>query len=126
VSADEVALTITADGPIDRVSAPGIHGAQVEGAHARLVVARWGGDLPLEAVLEGGAVARATADSDGSRTIHLVTVPTAAPLASSAPAASAPSTSAPAPATTHVTAHPSHPPAPARPGGELHANPYAQ
>jgi serine/threonine-protein kinase len=123
VGADEVALTVTADAPIDRVSAPGIHGAEVNGAQAKLVVARWGGDLPIEAVLDGGAVARGTATSDGSRSIHLVTAPPAVPQASSPPA---PSPAAAPPASTHPAARPVHSPPPARTGPELHANPYAQ
>ncbi|HEY6459702.1 MAG TPA: serine/threonine-protein kinase, partial [Polyangiaceae bacterium] len=122
VSADEVALRLTADGPIDRVSAPGIHGAEVDGVHARLVVARWGGDLPLEAVLEGGATARALAASDGSRDIHLVTVAQPLPAASSAGPATAPP--APTASEPKSTPRPPRPPPAARPPGELHANPY--
>ncbi|HEY1692349.1 MAG TPA: serine/threonine-protein kinase [Polyangiaceae bacterium] len=120
VSADEVALRLTADGPIDRVSAPGIHGAEVDGAHARLVVARWGGDLPLEAVLAGGATARAVAASDGSRDIHLATVARPPPVASSAAIALPP----PAASEPKSAPKPAHPPPAGRPPGELHANPY--
>ena len=123
VRPDEVVIHLTADTPIDRVSAPGIHDAEVEGASARLVVARWGGDLLIEAVLEGGATARALAQLDGPRDIHLVTaaaVPGSAsappPVASKEPrSAVRPAPPAPAPLR----------PPPAGPAqGDLHANPY--
>ena len=120
VGADEVVLELTADAPIDRVSAPGIHGAQVDGAHAKLVVARWGGELPIEAALEGGSTARAVAQSDGMREIRLLTVPAPLSVASSAPPAVAPP---PAPE-ARPTPRPARPPPGPRPAGELQANPY--
>ena len=130
VGTDEVALELTADAPIERVSAPGIHGSRVDGPIARLVVARWGGDLPIDATLEGGLTARAMARSEGPRQLRLLTVaadPTAAPSASTSPSgattASLP-TAAPRPSAKAGHA-PAHAPG-ARPPPELHTNPYAQ
>jgi hypothetical protein len=119
IRADEVALRITADAPIDRVSAPGIHGAEVDGTVAKLVVARWGGDLPIEAVLEGGVKAHAVAESDGPRAISLVDDPVPPPIAST------PSSAAPPVPEPRSTARPAgHVAPPAQRPSELHANPY--
>jgi hypothetical protein len=124
VGADEVALDLTAEAPIDRVSAPGIHGAQVDGAHVRLLVARWGGDLAIDATLEGGLKARVVARSEGPRTLRLLTVPAdAAPSDSTAPGGSA---AGPA---LSASARPGHlpvRPTGTRPPAELHSNPYGQ
>jgi serine/threonine-protein kinase len=120
VAADEVVLQVVADAAIERISAPGIHSATLDGTHARLVVARWGGELVIDAVLAGGAAAHAVARSDGPREIALAT---AAP----AVAVTAPSTAAPASPATQSTRPPqrtSRPAAPPRPGSELQSNPY--
>jgi hypothetical protein len=124
VAADEVSLQLTADAPIERVSAPGIHDAQVDGSHARLVVARWGGELPIDAVLAGGHAAHAVATSDGPRELRLVAAPDAPPAPSATASASvqpAPSASAPR---TKPTPRPVRPGTGAPPQSELHQNPY--
>jgi hypothetical protein len=121
VAADEVVLQVVADTTIERISAPGIHTATLDGTHARLVVARWGGELDIDAVLVGGGAARAVARSDGPRQIALATVaPPAVPdVATSAAVPIAPPPSA---RSTPRVGHPAAPPA--KPGSELHANPY--
>jgi serine/threonine-protein kinase len=125
LAADEVSLELTAEAPIERVSAPGIHDAQVDGTHAHLVVARWGGDLPVDAVLAGGRAAHVVATSDGPRDLRLVTAaaaqvppppPSAAASAPPALASSAPRQK-PVPRTTRPASGGS-------PQGELHQNPY--
>ena len=131
VGADEVVLQLTADAPIARVSAPGIHGSRVDGPSARLVVARWGGDLAIDATLEGGLTARGVARSEGPREIQLLTVSpdlVVAPSASRPPAAAtSASTPTAEPRPSAKPAHgPSRAPAGTRSPPELHTNPYAQ
>jgi serine/threonine-protein kinase len=129
VAADEVSLQLAADAAIERISAPGIHSAQVDGPRARLVVARWGGDLPIDAVLAGGRFAHAVATSDGPRELKLLGAAEATPEAPSPSSASGatepPPTASPAPAPRSGAV-----PRKARPSGaaplqtELHQNPY--
>ena len=125
VAADEVSLQLTADAPIERVSAPGIHTAQVDGVKARLVVARWGGDLTIDAVLAGGRSAHVVATSGGPRELALVT--DAAPV-TPPPALSAPLVVEPPPAASSSVPRfkgPRQPrPVPASAPPELHQNPY--
>jgi len=77
VAPDEVALELTADAPIESVRALGMRDVRVRGSRARLVVARWGGELGIDAVLEGGTAVHAVALSDGPRNIALVPAITA-------------------------------------------------
>lgn len=112
VAPDEVALELSADAPIESVRALGMRDVQVRGTEARLVVARWGGELPIDAVLEGGRAARVVAESDGPRVLQL------APLAP-------PPSAAPPPPTPAEARRPAHPrPVAPPPTSELHANPY--
>jgi len=85
VAADEVVLELTADAPIESVRALGMRDVRVRGPRARLVVARWGGELGIDAVLEGGTAVHAVALSDGPRNIALVPAPASRPQARGAP-----------------------------------------
>ncbi len=74
---DSVALTLTADAPIESVRAMGTRSISVQGAHARLVVAKWDGTLGIDAVLKGGRAAHVDADAAGGRELKLVVTPNA-------------------------------------------------
>jgi serine/threonine-protein kinase len=121
VRADEVVLRLTADVPVEGVSAPGIHDAKVDGTSVRLVVARWGGELAIDAALQGGSHAHAVARSGGPQELHLET---------DAPASSQAASSAPPPVLSAPSARPAVRPtrgaATGRPPAELQANPYGQ
>jgi serine/threonine-protein kinase len=113
VALDEVVLELTAEAPIESVRALGMRDVRVRGPRARLVVARWGGELGIDAVLEGGTAVHAVALSDGPRDISLVPV-----------------ISAPRPSEPRPSAHPrpgsggaTNPPA-ATATKELQSNPY--
>jgi serine/threonine-protein kinase len=120
VAPDEVAIELTADTTIESVRALGMRDVQVRGSQARLVVARWGGDLSIDAVLEGERAAHAVARSDGPRALHLdPVVPAAVATPVDEPSAEPPPPDA---------ARPAPPARPKATGGahapELHANPY--
>ena len=100
LAADEVALDLTADSPIESVRALGMRDVEVRGTQARLVVARWGGDLPIDGVLAGGRAVRVVARSDGPHTLALVAVTAAA----TASADTTPATTATATAKATATA----------------------
>ena len=118
VAADEVVLELTADAPIESVRALGMRDVRVRGPRARLVVARWGGELGIDAVLEGGTAVHAVALSDGPRNIALV------------PAAVTAVVSAPRPPDPRPAARPragggsTTTQAPGTPTSELQSNPY--
>ncbi|HEX8794841.1 MAG TPA: serine/threonine-protein kinase [Polyangiaceae bacterium] len=119
VAADEVVLELTAEAPIESVRALGMRDVRVRGPRARLVVARWGGELGIDAVLEGGTPAHAVALSDGPRDIVLVPAITAV--------VSAPRPPEPRPAGHSRTGGGPATPQPQSPGAptpELQSNPY--
>ena len=104
VAADDVAITVTADGPIKGVDAPGLRSVEIRGASARVVVARFSAPIAVDATLEGGKHASATVTPDGPRDVRV------APTASATATAPRPSAkTAPPPRTTAT---------------ELQSNPY--
>jgi eukaryotic-like serine/threonine-protein kinase len=120
VAADEVVLELSAESPIESVRALGMRDVSVRGSQARLVVARWGGELGIDAVLEGGTAAHAVALSDGPRDIVLAPVITAI-ISAPRPAASAPVGPASRPG---AHARPNGAATPGAPTSELQSNPY--
>jgi hypothetical protein len=121
VAPDEVVLELTADAPIESVRALGMRDVRVRGSRARLVVARWGGELGIDAVLEGGTAAHAVALSDGPHNIALVPVITAPVI--NVQSASRPPEPRPA-ARPHAGGGPTTTQPPATPTSELQSNPY--
>lgn len=117
VAPDEVVLDLSADAAIESVRALGMRDVRVRGAHARLVVARWGGELGIDAVLEGGKPAHAVALSDGPRDLALV--PVAPALASTTRPAEPRPAAHPRSGGAGATTQP-----PAAPTPELQSNPY--
>jgi hypothetical protein len=117
LAADEVALELIAVGPLQSVHAPGMRSAQVRDTHASVVVARWGGELAIDGVLQDGRAVHAVAQSDGPLSIALqpVAQPQQEPVAP--------------PPSTRPSKPPAKPPPPANtstptPASELHQNPY--
>ncbi len=117
VAADEVVLELSADAPIESVRALGMRDVRVRGSKARLVVARWGGELGIDAVLEGGTAAHAVALSDGPRDIVLTPAITAVVSAPRPPEPRPAVRPRPGGATTTT-------PPPGTPTSELQSNPY--
>jgi serine/threonine-protein kinase len=70
--ADVLLVTVHADAPIMGVRAPGAKRVEIEGDHATVYLAPWNGTLTLEAVLEGGKKAYATAEAGGPSDVLLV------------------------------------------------------
>jgi eukaryotic-like serine/threonine-protein kinase len=118
VAPDEVAIELTAQASIESVRALGMRDVSVRDNHARLVVSRWGGELPIDGVLQGGVAVHVVARSDGPRDLVLAPVATVTSPASVAPATTKPTTKTgtktPPPQTTSVPTQTS----------ELHENPY--
>ena len=128
---EEVELVVHADGNILGVRALGMRKVEIEGDHARLILANWAGGLAIDAALEGGRVAHATADAAGIHDIRLLT----SPLAPQPPPPQVQVQQPPPPVVqnkpvyTRPTPRPAPPPPrpappPARP--ELHDNPYGK
>jgi serine/threonine protein kinase len=99
---DSIELALTADASIESVRAMGTRSVSVQGAHARLVVAKWDGVLGIDAVLKGGRTAHVDADATSGHDLKLVVTPKVAP-----------------PAAPHAP-----PAAAAVPTRELQSNPY--
>ena len=99
-----MALTLTADAPIESVRAMGTRSISVQGAHARLLVAKWEGTLGIDAVLKGGRAAHVDADAAGGRELKLVVTSNAQ---KAKPGRTAPAVGG-------------------APAGELQSNPYGQ
>ena len=119
LAADEVALELSADAPFQSVHAPGMRAAQMRDTHASLVVARWGGELAIDGMLQDGRAVHAVAQSDGPRSVVLQ------PEAVPEPDVPAPSAST-RPLKTPGKVPPTPPPGPnsPTPASELHQNPY--
>jgi serine/threonine-protein kinase len=82
--ADVTLVTVHADTVILGVRAPGAKRVEIVGDHATLYVAPWTGALSIDAVLEGGKRAHASAEAGGPNDVVLVAVATqAAPVRSS-------------------------------------------
>jgi eukaryotic-like serine/threonine-protein kinase len=114
VAADELSLDLDAPSTIASLRTPGLRSSRLDGTSARIVVARWAGELPIDVVLADGRSARVVALSDGPRELLVVPAP------STPPSASPPATTAPPP---HAAPPPR--PAPASPATpELHKSPY--
>ncbi len=105
----EIGLVLRAPSRIESVRTEGMKRVDLDNTTAHLFVAAWKGELPIEVVLEGGAVVRVVATEDGARDIDLL--PRAPVLAPSA------SASAKAPASPRPGSAPAG-------GSELHDNPY--
>ncbi len=68
-----VELELTADAPIVTVRAVGVRRVEIEGNHARIVVAPWEGMLMIDAALAGGTVAHGTVNAGEAADVQLVT-----------------------------------------------------
>jgi serine/threonine protein kinase len=68
-----VELELTADAPIVTVRAVGVRRVEIEGNHARIVVAPWEGVLMIDAALAGGSVAHGTVNAGEAADVQLVT-----------------------------------------------------
>lgn len=86
-AADEIVLTITADAPIKGVDVPGLRSVEIRGNQAKVVVARFSGSIAIDATLEGGKHAIASAGADGPREVHVAPAASAAPRPSARPGA---------------------------------------
>jgi hypothetical protein len=75
-----------APGVIESVRIKGARRVDLDGTTARVTVAPWQGDLPVEVAIAGGVLARATATELGPRELDTTLV---APTVSAAPSASA-------------------------------------
>jgi serine/threonine protein kinase len=73
---DEVTIALTADAPIESVTATGMKRVDLDGKTAKLVVETPAHDLKIEATLKGGKHASATIGAS-ARQAKLATVPTA-------------------------------------------------
>lgn len=82
-----VPLVLTADAPIETVTADGLRSIDLSANLARVEVAPWSGDLTVRATLKGGATASAVVSADGPHDVKLVTVPPPAPPPVQEPAA---------------------------------------
>jgi eukaryotic-like serine/threonine-protein kinase len=118
---DEVTLELVAESAIETVRTPGLRSSRVTGTTAHLVVSRWAGDLPIDAVLADGRPVHVVASSDGPRELALVPTAIAPPPAD---ASAAPSASTPAPPSVRVPAAPPPMGGGGRPSPELHKSPY--
>jgi serine/threonine-protein kinase len=85
-SASGVSLVLHAPGVIESVRIKGARRVDLDGTTARVTVAPWQGDLPVEVAIAGGVLARATATELGPRELDTTLV---APTVSAAPSASA-------------------------------------
>jgi serine/threonine-protein kinase len=113
-AADELSLDLDAPSTIASLRTPGLRSSQLNGRSARIVVARWAGELPIDVVFADGRTARVVALSDGPRELLVVPAP------SVLPSASPPATTVPPP---HATP-PSRPAPASPPTPELHKSPY--
>ena len=68
-----VELELTADAAIITVRALGVRRVELEGNHARIVVAPWEGVLMIDAALAGGSVAHGTASAGEAADVQLIT-----------------------------------------------------
>lgn len=73
----EVQLVLLADRRIQSIRAPGTKRIEIENKRAKVTLEPWTGTLTIDAVLEGGRTAHATADATGARELMLES--TAAP-----------------------------------------------
>jgi hypothetical protein len=71
IAEGDIELSLTADGPIRSIEAPGVRSIELRGNKARLVVAKWTGSLAIDATLDGGKHARANVDAQGSHDVKL-------------------------------------------------------
>jgi eukaryotic-like serine/threonine-protein kinase len=77
LAADEIALELTADEPVESVRARGLRRVELDGRHARVVVQSWKGALRIEATLSGDqagkpVTATTTASAGGKTSLALV------------------------------------------------------
>ncbi|HZF48978.1 MAG TPA: serine/threonine-protein kinase [Polyangiaceae bacterium] len=96
-----VPLVLTADAPIETVSADGLRSIDLSANLARVEVAPWSGDLTVRATLKGGASASAVVPAGGPFDVKLVTA---------APPAPSPVTPPPTPAVSSASTAASPPP----------------
>jgi serine/threonine protein kinase len=84
-AAAEVQLVLLADRRIQSVRAPGTKRIEIENKRAKVTLEPWAGTLTIDAVLEGGRAARATADASGARELILEAAPVAGTAAQQRP-----------------------------------------
>ena len=72
----DVDLVLLADKPILSVQAPGVRKIDITGKRASITLAPWSGAMTIQATLDGGATARATAVEHGPHELLLEPVPT--------------------------------------------------
>lgn len=73
--AAEVQLLLLADRRIQSIRAPGTKRMEIDNKRAKVTLEPWAGTLTIDAVLEGGRAAHATADASGARELVLETAP---------------------------------------------------
>jgi serine/threonine-protein kinase len=115
---EEVLVEVSADAPIKGISAPGLRRSELDGAHARVYLLPWNGEIAIDAQLADDRTARALVRADGPRIVSLVASP---PTATATPVKPVVSASASPPS------RPARPPvkaAPPPPRPDLHDNPY--
>jgi eukaryotic-like serine/threonine-protein kinase len=78
---DEVTISLTADAPIENVSAPGMRRVELEGTTARLVVATPTKELKVDATLKGGKRVSATLATGVRQAKLAAPIPTGKPTA---------------------------------------------
>jgi serine/threonine-protein kinase len=99
----DIELVLLAEKPIVSVQAPGAHHIDIAGKRATVSVTPWGGAITIEATLESGATARATAIEHGPRELLLEQVASATSATATAPKTATTHTgkTSTAPTTTH-------------------------
>ncbi len=75
----EVQLVLLADRRIQSIRAPGTKRIEIENKRAKVTLEPWAGTLTIDAVLEGGRTAHATADASGARELMLESATPAGP-----------------------------------------------
>ncbi len=99
----DIELILLADKPIVSVQAPGAHHIDIAGKRATVSVMPWGGAITIEATLDSGATARATAIEHGPRELLLEQVASATSATATTPKTASTHTvkTSSAPTTTH-------------------------
>ncbi|MEO6573975.1 MAG: hypothetical protein ABIP89_09060, partial [Polyangiaceae bacterium] len=81
----EVQLVLLSDRRIQSIRAPGTKRIEIENKRAKVTLEPWTGPLTIDAVLEGGRTAHATADATGARELMLETTSVPGPVTQQRP-----------------------------------------